>query len=357
MIYIQRNENNGVSELHIVASPEASDVPIEGLFAAVAETLRQENATIFQERIFCTADAVEQVQQIRASAYGTLDDGVAPVWLTCQPGATGALAGVHVHALVTDQPIKKLDDGRAITMDGKTFIALTGVQAPQAGTPAEQTLAMLTKARDQLGQCDGTFFQVARTWMWLEDILDWYDEFNVARTGFFRELGLMIEGKHTLMPASTGVGVGPAGPGVCAMDLVAVVGDAEDVEYHDVCGNQESAYDYGSAFSRAATATTPSGKTVYVSGTAAIDAAGETIYHGDIHAQTQDSIDNVRAVLNDHGCSDDDLVQAIFYCKTPEAETEVREMIADLDWPCFTAVLPICRDCLLMEIEAMAIKK
>ena len=65
----------------------------------------------------------------------------------------------------------------------------------------------------------------------------------------------------------------------------------------------------------------------------------------------------MRAVLNDQGCGDDDLVQAIFYCKTAEAETEVREMIADLDWPCFTAVLPICRDCLLMEIEAMAIKK
>ena len=57
---------------------------------------------------------------------------------------------------------------------------------------------------------------VARTWLFIDDILAWYGPFNAVRTSFYQERGVF----DRIMPASTGVG-GPmpgappssAGPG------------------------------------------------------------------------------------------------------------------------------------------------
>jgi len=135
-----------------------------------------------------------------------------------------------------------------------------------------------------------------------------------------------------------------------------VLGDDSGVALHNACGRQRSAYNYGSAFSRAATAPTAAGRACYVSGTASIDAEGRTTHLGDAAAQTGETIVNVRAVLNDLGFVDDDVVQAIVYCKTPEIEREFHARSERLPWPHFTAVAPVCRDDLLIEIEALAVK-
>jgi len=75
---------------------------------------------------------------------------------------------------------------------------------------------------------------------------------------------------------------------------------------------------------------------------------------GDTKAQIEATIDNVCAVLNEFDYSDDDIVHAIAYCKTPE----VREVFIDgrycLDWPIIPVIADICRDDLLFEIEVTA---
>ena len=158
------------------------------------------------------------------------------------------------------------------------------------------------------------------------------------------------------MPASTGIGIGPACDAVCSMDLVAAIEPVDSIEYLSTGGNQESAFDYGSAFSRATRISTPAGKTVYVSGTASIDAAGATTNLGDTQKQIEATIENVRAVLRDMDCSDKDIVQAIMFCKTAEIEKFFCDKWADLGWPIMTAITDVCRDDLLVEIEATAVK-
>jgi len=46
------------------------------------------------------------------------------------------------------------------------------------------------------------FSHVARTWLYLDNLLDWYDDFNVVRTSFFRKHDVF----RGLVPASTGIG-------------------------------------------------------------------------------------------------------------------------------------------------------
>jgi enamine deaminase RidA (YjgF/YER057c/UK114 family) len=207
-------------------------------------------------------------------------------------------------------------------------------------------------AESLLAQAGGTLADIARTWIWMDDILSWYDRMNQERTRLFTERGLL--GAAGGMPASTGIGVSPSA-GRVAMDFFAARGGEAAVERFHAAGNQQSAYSYGSAFARASRARTPGGVTVFCSGTAAIDADGRTCYAGDIAGQVRMTVENVMAVLADMGCSCNDVVQAMAYCTTPEVRDRfLSDWSGRLPWPCLTMIGDVCRTDLLFEIEVTA---
>jgi len=141
------------------------------------------------------------------------------------------------------------------------------------------------------------------------------------------------------------------------MDLMAVLEPTECTEYLQTTGKQHCAFEYGSAFSRAARSIMPAGDAVYVSGTASIDAEGATTHLGDAAGQIDATIENVRAVLKEMQCGDNDVVQVIAYCKTIEVEKVFNTRRDSLDWPWITVICDICRPDLLFEIEAIAMPK
>jgi len=216
---------------------------------------------------------------------------------------------------------------------------------------------MMEKADAALKQFGSNFLSVPRTWMWLKDILSWYDDFNHVRTKFFTERRLIGAGTRQSMPASTGIGLGPADGSECAMDLIAVLEPTDCTQYLQAAGKQQCALEYGSAFSRAARSIMPAGQTVFVSGTASIDADGATTHIGDASGQISTTIGNVRAVLADMNCKDEDVVQMVAYCKTTEVEKIFNASKGALDWPWLTAICDICRPDLLFEIEATAMPR
>jgi len=74
-----------------------------------------------------------------------------------------------------------------------------------------------------------SYRDVARTWFYLSDILDWYPEFNRARTAIYGQFGILPgqSNGRLRLPASTGIrGEAPTGA-ACALDLLAVVGPVE----------------------------------------------------------------------------------------------------------------------------------
>jgi enamine deaminase RidA (YjgF/YER057c/UK114 family) len=294
----------------------------------------------------------------RAGIYGNFDDGVEPVWLVVPEGINGPIAGIQVYAVGGGERPEVLGYqntpcGRIVRANGRQCLTLSGLGEPAAGGRVEQSKRMFEKMEAVLHQAGIDMFSVARTWMWLKDILAWYDDFNRVRNDFFIDHGLITNGISHKMPASTGIGVAAANV-ACAMELVAVIDPPGSIEYLEVGGNQSSAYDYGSAFSRATKAVTPAGKTVYVSGTASIGADGKTTNIGDSRAQITATIDNVRAVFEEMNCQDSDIVQTIAYCKTAEIEKLFHDEYANLSWPWMTVVSDVCRHDLLFEIEAIA---
>lgn len=362
---IRSVESASATEIYISATPgQAVSLHDQAreIFSGIRDTLRSKEAYILQERIFSTLAATETIRQARYEAYGDLDDGVAPSFLVSAEGSSGPVAGVQVHAISTQNKpeVVNLDQsgcGRILRASGCTLLTLSSISAPQAGKNTEQAQVMMEKGEVVLKQFGADFLSVPRTWMWLKDILSWYDEFNKVRNDFFTERGLIGDGTRQSMPASTGIGLGPDNGGHCAMDLVAVLEPADCTEYLQVTGKQHCALEYGSAFSRASKATTPAGQTVYVSGTASIDADGATTNIGDAAGQINATIENVRAVLTEMQSSEKDLVQVIAYCKTTEVEEVFNSIKGNLDWPWITVICDICRPDLLFEIEAAAMPK
>ena len=359
---VRKFEGKEAVELHITAVPTAGLSAVEqgrDIFTAVRDVLAENNATIIQERVFGTDEALAEVAPIRADIYGDLNDGVEPAWLSVVTGLKGAISGMYVHAVagaaVTPVQLNGSPCGRTVVSGDNKFLTVSAIPTDESTTASDQADQMLNKAEAILKHVGGDFLDVPRTWMWLGNILDWYDDFNAVRNAFFIERKMIGRGMVSKMPASTGISVGPAGPGACTMDFTAVVKPEDGMGYLDVGGNQQSAYDYGSAFSRGSWALTPGGKTIYVSGTASIDEDGKTTNLDDADAQIDETVENVIAVLKQLGGSVEDLAFAYVYCKTPEIEELFCEKYPHFDWPHITMVADVCRDDLLFEIEATAV--
>jgi enamine deaminase RidA (YjgF/YER057c/UK114 family) len=356
-------ESPQAMEMYVTATPSASaSLSQQGreAFGGIGDVLREHRAWICQERVFAPQGALETLAPIRAQAYGELADPVGPSWLVA-PGSQRRIAGVQVHAirgLPRPRPLPSATGayGRVFELDGCRWVTASGLSAPEAGSPAQQARATFHKAQALLARAGADMRSVARTWIFMDDILGWYSQFNQARTGFFRDCGV-IGGRRVRgrLPASTGIGVSPARGGKCLLDLFAVVGGQGTVKRYHAAGKQQSAYEYGSAFSRASQIRSPAGQTVFVSGTAAIDATGASCFPGDPAAQIRMTIENALAVLAEMNCRPADVVQAVAYCANPRVRKlfETRSA-AQLPWPWVTLIGDICRADLLFEIEVTA---
>ena len=360
-IDIRKLESTDVSELFLTATPAPGDAAQQAreIFDAMASALRDTGATMINERVFFAPNCAEAVTAARADAYGDLDDGVRPSLLHIAGNANGPLGGAQIHAVIGDVSVEAIEAdgkryGRLARCGDRGLLAVSGLTAPEAGSAVDQSRQMLATA-EKFTRCVGAdMFAVPRTWIWLANLLEWYDEFNAARNDFFRQHGLLTDSAGHKLPASTGISIGPDDGGHCAMDMVALAGNNKIIERYLAGGDQNSAFDYGSAFSRAVLAETLAGNTAYVSGTAAINAEGFTEHLDDNAAQIADTIDHIQAVLAEVGCNDDDVVQSMIYCKTPEVEQEFRKQFGDLSWPQVIAVCDICRHDLLFEAEVTA---
>jgi enamine deaminase RidA (YjgF/YER057c/UK114 family) len=364
-VQVHERKSGEVTELYITARPQVSaDAQSQAatLLDSVADVLRSHGAHILQERIFADPAAMETLSKTRAKSFADFANGIDPTWLAVPPNSVGPVSGVQVHALAGCGRPEVLSlagkpSGRRVSLGSWSYLIGCNLQSDDSQPPAGQARAMLGKAEALLSEAGGTLANISRTWMWLGNILDWYDDFNRVRNELFKARGLLREGGAGTLPASTGIGIGPWGQRCCTMDFCAVLGDQKP-QFLLAGGNQDAASKYNSAFSRAAVSATPAGKTVYVSGTAAIDSAGQTTHIGDVLGQIEDTVANVNAVLRNASCGPDDVVSAVAYCKTPQVERTFRNGWGSLlRGPYVVALADVCRDNLLFEIEATAIAK
>ncbi len=273
------------------------------------------------------------------------------------------LCGIQVWAVSGPKVAPVMVDGRIVgstfDADGLRYCRLGGlVPADLSRSRSMQTRAVFDLMVRGLRASGMEFADVARTWFYNHDMLEWYDDFNVVRTAFFRENGVF----DGLVPASTGIGGGNAAGAALTGGLLAVkaaVPGAEAVMPFAVPSPlQCPAPAYGSSFSRAAEFEAGGFRRLYVSGTASIEPGGLSVHIGDVDAQIMLTMDVVEAILESRNMKWRDVSRAIAYFKCGSKIPSFHRCCAERGippMPVLYANTDICRDDLLFEIELDAI--
>jgi len=367
----------GPGQAYLVASiPSETDAgqAADYSYNHVAALLRKYGMEIVHERIFGSLTAEEQVMAARKEALmpkGIPWDG--PVtYVQGHPPWGEGLAGVIIHAVSREksgEDIWTIMDGdlplgRGWKHKGSTFLVLQNIQGygdvPDViNTRPFQAWRMIDRADSILRKQGASYRDTVRTWFYLSRILDWYREFNDARNAKYEEFGILPDNGNDqlLLPASTGVlGINPQGT-AGTMDLLAIIGPDDSRPFIKNLHNkkQEDAFRYGSAFSRGTLIQDRDVSLIQVSGTAAIDENGASLYPGDIRGQIQCTFDKIEALIAQEGAQLDDICAATVFVKRREDAEVFREMaeargIKGL--PAVCVVADVCREELLFEMDA-----
>lgn len=264
-----------------------------------------------------------------------------------------AVSGINVKRLYKDNTIV----GSGFQTKEAEFCFLGGLYSDPDLSPTQQTESILNSAENILNQEGLSFEHTIRTWYYLDDILDWYNDFNRARTSFFLQHDIFKK----LIPASTGIdGRNSAGAKIC-FELMAIKPKSDGFSIEIVNSPlQCSANNYGSSFSRAIRYSDSEYSNITVSGTASISREGKTMHINDINKQIELSFRVVKAILESQNFTFSDIIRAYAYCRHKSLSKAFYEYIET----CVSDKLvfictenKICRDDLLFEIELDVIKK
>jgi len=371
-------------QVYVTASVTDPDVEpgqvCREVYAHLGAYLNGEGLQVVHERLFGTLDVESALRQARAEGLGATAPAPQAGPLTYIQGRPlwgRGLAGVQVFAVkpASDEDVWTIQEGgqacgRGWMRNGARFLMLhnihgaTGDPALLDGRPA-QAGRMFDLALAVLRQENASYRDVVRTWIYLSRLLDWYDEFNPARTQKYSDFGLMRDPSELpnvdrrALPASTGIeGDNPIGA-ACVMDVLAIVGEPDTRPEVVAMTNvkQLDAFKYGSAFSRGAAIRHPDHTCIQISGTAAIDETGRSVCLGDAGAQMAYTLDNIDALVAPEGASMRDVCQATVFLKRADDYPTYREITAERglsDMPAVFVEADVCRGDLLFEIDGEA---
>ena len=263
-----------------------------------------------------------------------------------------AIAGVSVNPIIMDEQIS----GNFFVHENVQICMLSGILPTNLNSTNEvQSEEVFNKIEHALKIAGMDYSNIVRTWFYVNNILEWYQDFNKVRTNFFNARGVF----NGILPASTGIGVGnPQGAALVA-EVLAIKSDSGNVLIKNVNSPlQCPAPDYQSSFSRAVEVKFSDYRRLYISGTASIDSVGNSLHPGDLANQISRTMEVVGAILESRNMSWNDTSRAIAYFPNL-AETYLLEnycknkSIPPL--PLAIAKGDICRDDLLFEIEIDAV--
>ncbi len=363
----------GSDQLHLTArinrDSGSASATAEDVCAAVASALESRGMRILNERVFGTLDFHETYARIRERFQ---DSAQTPFsYIQGTPVHGRGLSGIQIHAVkpVSDESPRVLNDGKrpcgsVWKHKDTTYIYISGIDGLQNGgrSRGDQAVSMFEAMKRLLASQSTDFSNVVRTWIFLDDILEWYEVFNTARTDKFKSFGLIPEatdrscGSPVYLPASTGIGGrNPAGA-FCCGDALAISGPIRVSVLPGIL--QPSAYSYGSAFSRGICIEEEESRQVFVSGTAAIDATGRSLYPRDAAAQITKTLEVVESLIGEKGAKFEDIRSATVYLKRAE-DFNIYEKYAGrlglMSLPAVFVAADICRDELMFEMDALAV--
>lgn len=350
-------ERTGIRDIFATAVPGATD-DFGSLAAGLLTALRDLRAEVLELRVFAPGDETPACRRILREQIGTADWPVLFVGSDrCpSPGIAGlqarAVSGAKVESIHREgRPL-----GRLHQDEMARYCFISNLQPADPSQPrsnqVRDVLGLLEECLDQVGM---DLHHVVRTWFFIDDILDWYTEFNAARAAVYAERGLF----ERYVPASTGIGHRGSGGQAVVAAALALEARSPDVGMAEVVSPlQCSARDYGSSFSRAAEIAAPGWRLLQVSGTASIDPEGRTVHPGDVDAQISRTLDVVGAILDSRGLGYTDVVRGNAYFRHARDCGALSPHLTRVGLPPSRVLVSknaVCRDDLLFELEVDAV--
>lgn len=348
-------------------SPVDTAEAVRKAYNSVVKKLQQDNLQIVHERVFGSLTVMNEALQIRHEVFAAANiiEPVPVSYLDGTPAWGQGVAGINIQAInpdTTDNGIELIYDGhlpvgRQWAWDGDRYLILQNMIGKAGTLPNKQTADAIRNALRALQTNNMTFKNVSRTWFYLANVLQWYDEFNLERNNLYNQFAMMPspEQRDLMLPASTGIGCRNAKNSTLLLNLLAI-DPSESLKITQLSNpGQQDAFYYGSAFSRGTTITTKDHTWLQLSGTASIDATGATVYLDDIGSQINCTLDKISVLLAQAGATLEDLYAASIFVKKPEYITTYQKIIKERgmeNFPAVCMVADVCRDNLLFEIDA-----
>lgn len=329
------------------------------LFEKVNAFLQKENAQIISQDFFGSCSLYKECLNCLDKSSGNVNWPI--TWIEGNGTEKPTLTGTQILAIsgVPVSPIKlgKQIVGTVYESDAGKICYLGGLLPDNIDrSNKDQTTEVFQKIEKALNLVDMDFSHVVRTWLYINNILDWYDDFNVARTEFFNQKQVF----EKLVPASTGIGVSNPKSAALITEVIAIKPHSGKVHIEKVGSPlQCPATEYKSSFSRAVEVKFSDYRRLYVSGTASIDGDGNTIYVDDIIKQIARTMEVVEAILKSRDMDWGDVSRAIAYFPDLSHAYLLEEYCKENSIPYMPIAIAhgdICRDDLLFEIEVDTVK-
>ena len=348
-----------LKKYYLNANLQKYEDPCE-LFEKLNHFIKKENAQIISQDFFGSCSLYDECLDCLNKSFGHITWPI--TWIEGNGSKKPNLTGTQILAVSGGpvvSPVKVNDQIiGSVYESGEGQICYLGGLLPDDVNKSnkEQTANVFKKIEVALASIGMEFSNVVRTWLYINNILDWYDDFNEVRTDFFNKKNV-FEG---LVPASTGVGVANPQSAALVTEVLAIKPLSDTIKIEKVGSPlQCPATDYKSSFSRAVEVKFSDYRRLYVSGTASIDGDGATIYVDDVKKQIAQTMEVVEEILKSRQMGWGDVSRAIAYF--PDLSNaylleEYCEKMSIPDMPISIAHGDICRDDLLFEIEVDAVK-
>ncbi len=334
--------------------------------------LKASQTVLLQERVYAPIKYSDLVHQTRGSILEPIGEAAAIPITYVEGSPVGEMKWAGIHAIA----VRPDDKNQTRLLERNGFICGRIYEGKEARHLSLSDVGRLLKKRKKdctheteeifkvtqslLQEHDWSYNNVCRTWFYLDDILEWYDEFNQIRNQVYNGLGLFNGQAQGVIPASTGIEGKNPREGCCTLDLLAM----KPLQNHSfqiqrlVNPKQNEALEYGSAFSRGLSIAMDQSDYLFVSGTASIDEHGVTVYKDDVRKQVLRTMENIEALISSHGAGLQDLTQLTVFVKYKDDIDVFYELADQMGCPKERAVCMIadvCRDDLLFEIDGSAV--
>ena len=321
-------------------------------FPQMASVIVGDDGYVLQERIIVPPHMVGQANNYSANTIAPLRCNK-PLIFIGSSDLPVQYASIMVRPKKGKSKVEKSEAAIKVTAEGINLL----YSAPIFSTKADghSFVTAFNKISEVLQNFSMRESSIARTWIFMNNVLKDYEILNTAREQYFAK---WYGATNHFMPASTGIQGQMIDKEALAIEFCAFSGG--NITIKQISSPlQNEPTDYRKLFSRAVAVGFPNSKLILISGTAAIDKAGSSVYIGNFESQMAFALEIVSAILSQENGSFSNVAQAIVYLKRSEDMGSCLRILDEHGFSCdkvlFQLDVDVCREDLLCEIEVTAV--